>query len=161
MNDTPKLLDVVALLEAVPDHGLRRGQGGVGPACLRGGGQRRHWSDVRAAGAALRSVDRLALRTGAGGVSDGSIITDSAIGAAIRAARFSRGLTQSDLAAYLNLVSRGRRGTATRPAGARLRSRRLSTLHVCAANRSASSRPRSSRRSPSSLPYTQNAVTHS
>jgi hypothetical protein len=29
MNDTPKLLDVVALLEAVPDHGLRRGQVGT------------------------------------------------------------------------------------------------------------------------------------
>ncbi|NCC33466.1 MAG: DUF4926 domain-containing protein [Chloroflexia bacterium] len=29
MNDTPKLLDVVALLEDVPDHGLRRGQVGT------------------------------------------------------------------------------------------------------------------------------------
>ena len=29
MNDTPKLLDVVALLEDIPDHGLRRGQVGT------------------------------------------------------------------------------------------------------------------------------------
>ncbi len=29
MNDTPKLLDVVALLEDVPDKGLRRGQVGT------------------------------------------------------------------------------------------------------------------------------------
>lgn len=29
MHDTPKLLDVVALLEDVPDHGLRRGQVGT------------------------------------------------------------------------------------------------------------------------------------
>ncbi|MFV9507772.1 MAG: DUF4926 domain-containing protein [Oscillochloridaceae bacterium umkhey_bin13] len=29
MPDTPKLFDVVALLEAVPDHGLRRGQVGT------------------------------------------------------------------------------------------------------------------------------------
>ncbi len=29
MNDTPKLLDVIALLEDVPDHGLRRGQVGT------------------------------------------------------------------------------------------------------------------------------------
>lgn len=29
MNDTPKLLDVVALLNDVPDHGLRRGQVGT------------------------------------------------------------------------------------------------------------------------------------
>lgn len=29
MDDTPKLLDVVALLNDVPDHGLRRGQVGT------------------------------------------------------------------------------------------------------------------------------------
>lgn len=29
MNDTPKLIDVVALLEDIPDHGLRRGQVGT------------------------------------------------------------------------------------------------------------------------------------
>lgn len=29
MNDAPKLPDVVALLEDVPDHGLRRGQVGT------------------------------------------------------------------------------------------------------------------------------------
>jgi len=29
MPETPKLLDVVALLEDVPDHGLRRGQVGT------------------------------------------------------------------------------------------------------------------------------------
>ena len=29
MNDTPKLLDVVALLEDIPNHGLRRGQVGT------------------------------------------------------------------------------------------------------------------------------------
>ncbi len=35
---------------------------------------------------------------------DGSASMDSAIGAAIRAARFSRGLTQSDLAAHLGVT---------------------------------------------------------
>lgn len=35
---------------------------------------------------------------------DGSTSIDSAIGAAIRAARFSRGLTQSDLAAHLGVT---------------------------------------------------------
>lgn len=29
LKDTPKLLDVVALLDDVPDHGLRRGQVGT------------------------------------------------------------------------------------------------------------------------------------
>ncbi|WP_083760305.1 DUF4926 domain-containing protein [Roseiflexus castenholzii] len=29
MNDTPKLLDVVALLEDIPDHDFRRGQVGT------------------------------------------------------------------------------------------------------------------------------------